>query len=368
MTALYRLVVALAVTAVATVSAQNTISIDSVGVAAVPAFADMTVSLTNDSNLASLRFQLDYDPLLVSVSETDIVGVASHFAESGLTKTTVSVGPGKVVWSVADFTGAAVINAGTGPLLNIRVQALAALQFDSATIAVTGVQAWSTTLNPVTLTPTSGAVFGQVPVVVASTSTSPTSTYPIPFTITFAAPVTGFVATDIQVHKGVISEFVVVSASTYAVAVTPTGKGSVKVTVPAGVATQTDTGTPNSSGTKSIVFNPKFDVDKDSVSNFRDIVFCYRFIIGVAAVADGVTLPAGETGVSVSYRVEMLLGLGDDGFAAADVDRDGAVDIRDMTFIYRRVFGYETVAAGVTLPAGVVEADVNANIDAILLP
>ncbi|GAB3493294.1 hypothetical protein GCM10027341_08410 [Spirosoma knui] len=75
----------------------------------------------------------------------------------------------------------------------------------------------------------------QPTVSVTSSATSPTSTSPIPVTITFSKPVTGFVVSEISVSNGTISEFAG-SGTTYTVTVTPVTSGLVSVSVLANVA------------------------------------------------------------------------------------------------------------------------------------
>ena len=72
-------------------------------------------------------------------------------------------------------------------------------------------------------------------VVITSTATSPTSSSPIPFTVTFSESVTGFVAGDVTVGNGTIGT-VNGSGTTYTFNVTPTANGTVTVDVPANVA------------------------------------------------------------------------------------------------------------------------------------
>ncbi|MDO7851417.1 Ig-like domain-containing protein [Hymenobacter convexus] len=74
-------------------------------------------------------------------------------------------------------------------------------------------------------------------VTISSTASNPTSTSPIPFTITFSESVTGFVAGDVTVSNGTITGGLVNgSGSTYTFSVTPSGNGLVTVNVAANVA------------------------------------------------------------------------------------------------------------------------------------
>ncbi|MCX6815726.1 MAG: ATPase, T2SS/T4P/T4SS family, partial [Candidatus Aenigmarchaeota archaeon] len=99
---------------------------------------------------------------------------------------------GKIVWSVSDLFGNPVINSGNGDLITIKFTALSALAYQTANIIVNTVSARNTILNTVSITPQNGAIKGLVPVSVTSTAPPQTSISPIPFTITFAADMTGF--------------------------------------------------------------------------------------------------------------------------------------------------------------------------------
>jgi predicted outer membrane repeat protein len=68
---------------------------------------------------------------------------------------------------------------------------------------------------------------------ITSNSSDPTNTSPVPITIIFSEPVTGFDLVDIAVINGTASDLVG-SGSTYAVEITPTSDGLVTVSIPAG--------------------------------------------------------------------------------------------------------------------------------------
>lgn len=72
-------------------------------------------------------------------------------------------------------------------------------------------------------------------VVISSAASNPTKVSPIPVTITFSTPVTGFVIGDVVVGNGTKSNFSG-SGTTYTLDVTPTAQGLVTVDVAAGVA------------------------------------------------------------------------------------------------------------------------------------
>jgi predicted heme/steroid binding protein len=100
------------------------------------------------------------------------------------------------------------------------------------------------------------------PTVVVSTSVgSPTNTSPIPVTITFNKPVTGFTITDMIVVNGSASNFAAVSSTVYTVSVTPVAGGTVSVRVGAGVATDAS----GNLNTESNVLSVSYDDRSPSV-------------------------------------------------------------------------------------------------------
>ncbi|MFO0795864.1 MAG: Ig-like domain-containing protein [Gemmataceae bacterium] len=72
---------------------------------------------------------------------------------------------------------------------------------------------------------------------VTTTVADPTSTSPIPFTVTFSEDVTGFSTAGLTVTNGVVAGFTQQDAHTYTFGVAPQAQGVVSVTVTAGAAT-----------------------------------------------------------------------------------------------------------------------------------
>ncbi len=72
--------------------------------------------------------------------------------------------------------------------------------------------------------------------VISSSVSSPTNALPIPFTVTFSEPVTGFTSGDVTIGNGSIGLFTAVSGTTYTLTVTPAADGIVTVDVAGGVA------------------------------------------------------------------------------------------------------------------------------------
>ena len=68
---------------------------------------------------------------------------------------------------------------------------------------------------------------------ISTTATNPTSSTPIPFTVTFSESVTGFTASDIAVTNGTITSALSIAGNAYSFTVTPAASGLVTVNVPA---------------------------------------------------------------------------------------------------------------------------------------
>ena len=102
-------------------------------------------------------------------------------------------------------------------------------------------------------------------VVVSTTSTSPTSTAPIPFAVSFSQSVgTTFTAADVMIAGGVLTSgsFSGSGAGPYTFTVTPSGAGTVSVGVAAGVANDAN----NSSNKASNLVSVQFQIPAITVS------------------------------------------------------------------------------------------------------
>ena len=108
------------------------------------------------------------------------------------------------------------------------------------------------------------------------------------------------------------------------------------------------------------------DVDNDGAINLRDIIFIFRKMFGHSVIPRGIQLPASETPETVCERIEKLLEVYCDGFAPLDVDMNGEAEFLDIIFIFRRMFGHDTVPNGIGLPEGVTEDMVNQRIDCLI--
>jgi hypothetical protein len=144
---------------------------------------------------------------------------------------TVSEAGSHVVVTVAGQTFSATLT-GTNWSATLPV-AIAEGTYD---ITATGTDPVGNTGSPTTLT--GGLVVDTTAptATLASSAPQPTKTSPIPFTVAFSEDVTGFVATDLTVVNGSVTNFVATDARNYSFGVVPTTQGIVTVTVPQGAA------------------------------------------------------------------------------------------------------------------------------------
>jgi hypothetical protein len=103
------------------------------------------------------------------------------------------------------------------------------------TISVTAVDPASNTTTE--MLPDGLVITSAAPMVtITTTEPNPTTANPIPFTVTFDQPVTGFTIDGLTITNGTASNFVMVDAQTYTFDVAPTAPGLVTVTVNADAA------------------------------------------------------------------------------------------------------------------------------------
>jgi bacillolysin len=183
-------------------------------------------------------------------------GFGGAKGDFGLSATCVPVSPTITSFSPGSGpVGTSVALTGTGfsGVTGVAFNGTPAVSFSvtNATTATATVPAGATTgsitLTNLAATATSTTNFLVPPTVVitssAGSSGGNTSTSPIPVTVTFSQPVTGFVVGGVSVGNGTASSFGG-SGSSYTFNVTPAGNGLVTVDVPAN-AGQTSTGDGN---------------------------------------------------------------------------------------------------------------------------
>ncbi|HJZ54548.1 MAG TPA: Ig-like domain-containing protein, partial [Gemmataceae bacterium] len=164
-----------------------------------------------------------------TTTNTSPIPFTITFPESvnGFTQSAVTVSGG----TIASFSAAsaAVYNLTVTPSGNGAVS-----------VSVPGGAATDAAGNPSLISNTQTVTFDNTaPTVTISSSTSAsTNVTPIPFTVTFSESVTGFTLSDISVSGGTAGSFSG-SGSSYTFSVTPSGNGTVSVSIPAGVAQDT---------------------------------------------------------------------------------------------------------------------------------
>ncbi len=179
---------------------------------------------------------------------------------------------------------------------------------------------------------------------ISSTETDPTTTSPIPITVTFNESVSGFAADLVTITNGTVSNFVSIDSKVYTFDVMPTATGLVTVNVAAGVVTDT-AGNPNAAATEfSITFTgitvalastssdptnvspipytavfsedvTGFDIDDITVSN--GTVTAFNAIDGSSYTFE--VTPAGEGTVSVNIEAGSATGVGGNGNLASPI-------------------------------------------------
>ncbi|MFN2304818.1 MAG: Ig-like domain-containing protein, partial [Anaerolineales bacterium] len=146
-------------------------------------------------------------------------------------------------------------------------------------------------------------------VLLSTTAGEPTSLSPIPVTITFSEPVTGFTIADIGVTNGTLGNFVAVSESVYTVEVTPTADGDVTVAIAAGVCEDL-AGNLNTAAVdlvrEFILGNPyvvsivRLDPDPTNAAQVRFLVTFSEIVTGVSAADFALTASTNLLGTAIT--------------------------------------------------------------------
>jgi hypothetical protein len=167
-----------------------------------------------------------------------------------------------------------------------------------------------------------------------------TATGPVTFTFTFERPITGFVASDIQLTGGAPGAFTAVSTSVYTLVVTPTAStqaGQIIVTVPAGagsdlagnptVAATTiqayDTAPPTVVITNDAPASPPTNGPVNFTFTFSEAVT--GFAAGDITVSPGATV-SGFSGSGTTYTAQVLPAAGTAGTLTVGVAAGVAAD------------------------------------------
>jgi hypothetical protein len=201
--------------AVSATSNTNTFTVDAT--APVVVASNRQSPAASLTNATTLTYRLTFSEAVTGVSAGDF-GLTSTGTASGTISAVAAVST-----SVYDVTVTGASGDGTLRLdLNSTGTGIADAVGNALSGGYTGGQAYTLdTTAPVAT--------------ISTTATNPTSTSPIPFTVTFSEAVTGFSVSSITATNGTISGFTS-AGNAYSFSVTPTANGAVSVSVAANVA------------------------------------------------------------------------------------------------------------------------------------
>ncbi|MDP4210200.1 MAG: Ig-like domain-containing protein, partial [Bacteroidota bacterium] len=202
----------------------------------------ITSTTANPTNLSVIPVTISFNEVVSGLTLSDITvtnGTANNFSGSGSTYT-LNVSPTTVgTVSVNIATGVASDAAGNGNTAG----------------------SFSITFN------------NQSPLVtISSTAVNPTSISPIPVTVTFSKPVTGFVSSDVSTTNGTVGNFSG-NGTTYTMSITPSSQGLVTVNIAAGVVHDVTGNANTASGVFSITYDnqPPSTTISSTVSGITNI-------------------------------------------------------------------------------------------------
>lgn len=304
---------------------------------------DTTPPTTTISSSASSPTSLTSIPITVTFSE-DVTGF-------GLTDVVVTNGTA---------SGFATVNAHTYTF-NVAPTASGTI-----TVKVAGGVAADTAGNQNTAATDFTIVSdtGRPSVTLASTATSPTNLASIPFTATFSEDVTGFVAGDITVTNGTVSNFVAVDGHTYTFSVTPTADGAVTVNIAANVATDTGSNgntaatpvtltsdrTPPTAAVTSSAADPTSTNPIPFTVTFSEVVT--GFTAGDVSVTNGSVTNFSGSGTTYTFSVVPSgNGVQVDVSVPVGVAEDAAANGNAVSNTESRTFNGSTVSATITTTA-----------------
>jgi len=183
-------------------------------------------------------------------------------------------------------------------------------------------------------------------VLISTTASNPTRTSPIPVTVTFSKPVTGFIGSDVVVGNGTVQGSISGSGASYSFNVNPNPNSTVTVDIPAGVA-QDGAGNGNTAATQlSVVFDntaPTILISAPSltVTDSGSVTYTvtYTGADNISLATNNVTLNKtgnanGTVGVSGSgtvTRTVTILGITGDGTLGISIAANTASDAAGNT-------------------------------------
>jgi hypothetical protein len=213
-------------------------------------------------------------------------------------------------------------------------------------------------------------------VTMTSSAPNPTNSAPIPVTVTFSEPVTGFTAGDIAVSNGSVSNFAGGGAS-YTFDLIPAANGPVTATIAANVAVDA-VGNGNTAASFSRTYDTtapgvasitRADPNPTSAASVNFIVTFTEAVTGVGVADFALTLTGGISGASVTgvsgsgavYTVTVSTGTGN-GTLRLDIPNTATItdlagnNLSGLPFTGGQVYTVDKTAPGVT---AITRADPN---------
>ncbi len=233
------------------------------GTVTVDVPADSAINGSGNGNTAAAQFSIDYDGISPNVVISSSVSSPTNTSPIPVTITFDEPVSGFVNGDLTVGNGSAGILVDTGdgqtytvditPTTNgtVTVDIAAGVATDAAGNNNTAATQFSIDYDT-----------DQPGVVISSSVSSPTNSSPIPVTITFDEPVSGFVNGDLTVGNGSAGILVDTGdGQTYTVDITPTTNGTVTVDIAAGVATDAA----DNNNTAATQFSIDYDTDQPGV-------------------------------------------------------------------------------------------------------
>ncbi len=166
------------------------------------------------------------------------------------------------------------------------------------------------------------------------------ATGPVTFTITFDKPITGFVASDVQVSGGTAGAFTAVSPTVYTQVVTPTAatqSGQIVLSIPAGAGTDA-AGNPSTAGAAIQAYDtapPTVGITNAAAGVVNGpVTFTFTFnetvtgfTAGDIAVTGGAVVPGSFAGSETTYTAQVAPTAGAAGTMTVSVPAGAATDV-----------------------------------------
>lgn len=218
----------------------------------------------NTSTAAAPSFSIAYDGVAPTVIMTSAIPATTNvtpipvtvtFSETVFGFTSASIG--RVNANVTDFAvSGATYTFNLVPISNGTV-----------TASIAGGAVFDAAGNPNVAAPAFSRIFNNsqpVPTISSTVAGTAFNSTPLPVTVTFSEPVTGFAVSDFVLVNATASGFTAVNSSQYTVSITPVTQGLVTVNIPAGAANSLA----NNPSNAAVPFSKTYDTLRPSVSSF----------------------------------------------------------------------------------------------------